>query len=178
MRFSRQEYWSGLPCPPPGDLPDPGIKPKSLMPPGLAGGFLTTSATWEAPETPACLRLSENSLIWDSLRLIFSRTSRTWPGARSSSQNREVAGTRRPNKEVSGDEERTSRRGHRLSREQSGAQGSVREQKGPWKGLNMREEDGSRESEKGGPLGRISGQGVRKRDTLTHTHTYSMYVSS
>ena len=28
--FSRQEYWSGLPCPPPGDLPDPGIKPRSL----------------------------------------------------------------------------------------------------------------------------------------------------
>ena len=31
MGFSRQEYWSGLPCPPPGDLPDPGIKPVSLM---------------------------------------------------------------------------------------------------------------------------------------------------
>ena len=30
MDFSRQEYWSGLPCPPPGDLPDPGIKPLSL----------------------------------------------------------------------------------------------------------------------------------------------------
>jgi len=30
MRFSRQEYWSGLPCPPPGDLPDPGIKPELL----------------------------------------------------------------------------------------------------------------------------------------------------
>jgi len=38
MRFSRQEYWSGLPCPPPGDLPDPGIKPASLMSPALAGG--------------------------------------------------------------------------------------------------------------------------------------------
>ena len=31
MGFSRQEYWSGLPCPPPGDLPDPGIKPTSLI---------------------------------------------------------------------------------------------------------------------------------------------------
>ena len=30
MGFSRQEYWSGLPCPPPGDLPDPGIEPRSL----------------------------------------------------------------------------------------------------------------------------------------------------
>ena len=48
MRFSRQEYWSGLPCPPPGDLPDPRIEPMSLMSPALAGGFLTTSTTWEA----------------------------------------------------------------------------------------------------------------------------------
>ena len=46
--FSRQAYWSGLPCPPPGDLPDPGIKPAPLMSPALAGGFFTTSATWEA----------------------------------------------------------------------------------------------------------------------------------
>ena len=48
MGFSRQEYWSGLPCPPPGYLPDPGIKPASLMSPALAGEFFTTSATWEA----------------------------------------------------------------------------------------------------------------------------------
>ena len=47
MGFSRREYWSGLPCPPPGDLPDPGIKPMSLST-ALAGGFFTTSATWEA----------------------------------------------------------------------------------------------------------------------------------
>ena len=38
--------WSGLPCPPPGDLPDPGIKPVSLRSPTLAGGFLTPSHTW------------------------------------------------------------------------------------------------------------------------------------
>ena len=48
VEFSRQEYWSELPCPPPGDLLDPGIKPMSLMSPALAGGFLTTSVTWEA----------------------------------------------------------------------------------------------------------------------------------
>ena len=48
MGFFRQEYWSGLPFPPPGDLPDPGIKPKSLMSPKLAGRFFTTNATWEA----------------------------------------------------------------------------------------------------------------------------------
>ena len=45
MGFSRQEYWSGLPCLLPVDLPDPGIKPTSLMSLELAGGFFTTSAT-------------------------------------------------------------------------------------------------------------------------------------
>ena len=45
--FSRQEYWSGLPCPSPGDFPNPGIKPASLISPALAGRFFTTSATWE-----------------------------------------------------------------------------------------------------------------------------------
>ena len=45
--FSRQGYWSGLLCPPPGDFPDPGIGPAS---PALAGGFFTTSATLEAQE--------------------------------------------------------------------------------------------------------------------------------
>ena len=48
MGFSRQEYWRGLPFPPPGDLPYPGIEPKSLTSPALAGGFFTTRATWEA----------------------------------------------------------------------------------------------------------------------------------
>ena len=45
MGFSRQEYRSGLPCPSPRDLPDPGIEPTSLMSPTLASGFCTTSAT-------------------------------------------------------------------------------------------------------------------------------------
>jgi len=48
MGFSKQEYWSGLPCPPPGDLPNPGIKPRSLTTPALAGRFFTTSTTWKA----------------------------------------------------------------------------------------------------------------------------------
>ena len=48
LECPRQEYWSGLPFPSPGDLPDPGIEPMSLMFPALAGGFFTTSATWEA----------------------------------------------------------------------------------------------------------------------------------
>ena len=42
MGFSRQEYWSGLPCPPPGDIPDPVIEPTSLMSPALVGRFFTT----------------------------------------------------------------------------------------------------------------------------------------
>jgi len=48
LGFSRQEYWSGLACPPPRDLSEPGIKPTSLMSPALTGGFFTTSTTWEA----------------------------------------------------------------------------------------------------------------------------------
>ena len=44
--FSRQEYWTGLSFPPPGDLPDPEIEPTSLMSPALAAGFFHT--TWEA----------------------------------------------------------------------------------------------------------------------------------
>ena len=49
MGLSRQECWSGLPCPPPGDLPDQGSNPHLLRSPALAGGFFTTSATWETP---------------------------------------------------------------------------------------------------------------------------------
>ena len=45
MEFSRQEYWSRLPFPTPGDLPDPGIEPASLASPALAGEFFTNSAT-------------------------------------------------------------------------------------------------------------------------------------
>ena len=61
MGFSRQEYWSGLPFPPPGDLHHWGIKPGSLRTPALAGGFFTTRASWEAPES--------ESEVAESLRL-------------------------------------------------------------------------------------------------------------
>ena len=47
--FFRQEYWSGLPCPTPGNLPYPGTEPMSLASPALAGRFFTTGTTWEAP---------------------------------------------------------------------------------------------------------------------------------
>ena len=45
--FSRHEYWSGLPCLPPWDLPDPTIEPTTLMCPALAGKFFAISTTWE-----------------------------------------------------------------------------------------------------------------------------------
>ena len=50
IEFSRREYWSGLPFPAPGNLPNPGIEPMSLASPAVAGGFFTTSTTWEAQE--------------------------------------------------------------------------------------------------------------------------------
>ena len=49
MGFCRQEHWSGLPCPPPGDLPYQGTEPMSLTSPAWAGGLFTTRATWEGP---------------------------------------------------------------------------------------------------------------------------------
>ena len=48
MGFSKQEYWSGLPYPPPGDLPYTGLEPTSLTSPALASWLFTTSTTWEA----------------------------------------------------------------------------------------------------------------------------------
>ena len=48
MEFSRQAYWSGLPFPPPGNLPNPGTEPGSPTSPALAGGFFTTAP----PEKP------------------------------------------------------------------------------------------------------------------------------
>ena len=62
MGFSRQEYWTGLPCPPPGNLPDPGLKPASSVIPCIAGGFFTT----EAPGKPML------SLSWHLSCLVFS----------------------------------------------------------------------------------------------------------
>ena len=58
MGFSRQQYWSGLALPSPGDPPDPGLKPTSLMSPTLAGRFFTTSVTWEDFQVRGPLRIS------------------------------------------------------------------------------------------------------------------------
>ena len=48
MEFSWQEYWSGVPFPTPGDLPNPGIEPTSLVSPEMASRYFTSSANWEA----------------------------------------------------------------------------------------------------------------------------------
>ena len=69
MGFSRQEYWSGLPCPPPGDPPHPGMDRVS---PALAGGFFTASATWEAQWETSALPLQEVNLKLLSNSLLFS----------------------------------------------------------------------------------------------------------
>ena len=52
MGFPRQKYWNGLPFPPPGGLPDPGIEPVSLAFPALAGGFFTTKSPGNPVITP------------------------------------------------------------------------------------------------------------------------------
>ena len=73
MGFCRQEYWSGLACPPLGDLPNPGIE---LAYPALAGRFLTTSATWEALIRRS-LRLNEDiKEPWNDLPGILIRKER------------------------------------------------------------------------------------------------------
>ena len=64
MGFFQQEYWSGLPFLSPGDLPDPGIGPMSLMSPVTAGRFFTTSTTWEALGPT---RLRSTLRTWDSI---------------------------------------------------------------------------------------------------------------
>ena len=80
MGFSRQEYWSGLSCFPSRDLPDPGIKPKSLTSPALAGQFFTRSAIWEA-QWKICLIL-DLKLATDCG---FPRITQMWAYMRMSS---------------------------------------------------------------------------------------------
>ena len=59
--FPRQEYWSGLLCPPPGDLPDPGIEPASVSFSAVAGGFFTTSAT-ACPVSAVTVKVAKSCL--------------------------------------------------------------------------------------------------------------------
>ena len=73
MGFSRQEYWSGLPYPLPGDLSDPGIEFSSFKSPALAGGFFVTSATLEAPVYiyHIFIHLSVNDYLQWTFRLLL-----------------------------------------------------------------------------------------------------------
>ena len=68
MEFSRQEYWSGLPWPPPGDLPNPGIELVFLMSPALGGGFFTTISTQGSPKM--CL-LNSKSVVADAVVIVI-----------------------------------------------------------------------------------------------------------
>ena len=77
--FSRRERWSGLPFPSPGDLPDPGIKPMSLMSPASAGGFFTTSTTWEGGEVKSCLQNGGRALPNGAPALVNSLISDCFP---------------------------------------------------------------------------------------------------
>ena len=74
MGFSRQEYWSGLPCPPSGDLPNTGIKPLSLMSPALASRFFITSATWESLLSNECWQFDLWFLCLFQTQLVYVHT--------------------------------------------------------------------------------------------------------
>ena len=63
MGISRQECWSELPCPSPGNLPNPGTEPWSLTCPALAGRFFTTSTTWELSIFPNLMVISNESAL-------------------------------------------------------------------------------------------------------------------
>ena len=78
MKFPRQEYWSGLPCPPPGNLPHPGTEHISLVPPALVSRFFTTIATWEALRSHAAAKsLQSCPTVWPHRRQP-TRLPRPW----------------------------------------------------------------------------------------------------
>jgi len=81
MEFSRQEYWSGVPFPTPGDLPNPGMKSAS---PTLAGKFHTIRATWEVPY------IYISPLFWISFPFRTpQRTLHFWPWRQSNEGQRD-----------------------------------------------------------------------------------------
>ena len=75
MGFSRQEFWSGLPCPLPGDLPDPGIQPTSLVSTALGSRSFNTSTTWE-DHASFYSPVIENIIIPTSWGCVIHRTGR------------------------------------------------------------------------------------------------------
>ena len=82
--FSCQQCWSGLLCPPPGDLLDPGVKPMSLAAPTLGGGFFTTSTTWEAQTSEAFRQINKTSSLWQMLWWRLLAYSGVWLESRYS----------------------------------------------------------------------------------------------
>ena len=72
MAFSKQEYWSGLPCPSPGDIPDPGVEPTCVTYPALAGVFFI-------PESERCSVMSDSVIPWTIQSMEFSRPE-YWSG--------------------------------------------------------------------------------------------------
>ena len=83
--FSRQVYWNWLPCPPPADLPDPGIEPMSLTSPALAGGFFNTGATCVARQAPLSMEILQASmLVWIATP---SSKGSSWPRNRTGLQH-------------------------------------------------------------------------------------------
>ena len=78
MGFPRQEYWSGLPFPTPGDLPKPGIKPVSLVSPALGGWFFTTKPDWLWP-SPLVVQLQKPDVAartaFKDVRALIPRSS-------------------------------------------------------------------------------------------------------
>ena len=74
MGFSRCKYSSGLPCPSPGDLPNPGIKPISIASPAFTGRFFTTRATWEVLSLPVYLVYFSSMLCHESYTPLWNTT--------------------------------------------------------------------------------------------------------
>ena len=85
VEFSKQGYWSGLPFPPPGDVPDPGIRPRSLASPALAGGFFSLS------HLGAVGTYSFNKHLLSRLSMPYGIEKMGWVGA-GENQGRQKAG--------------------------------------------------------------------------------------
>jgi len=81
MGFSRQEYGSGWPFPPPGDLPNPGMEPTSSASPALEGGFFTTASPGKPH--PDNTTIQEDSCTPVFIAAIFT-IAKTWKHPKSS----------------------------------------------------------------------------------------------
>ena len=78
MEFSRQEYWSGLPFPTPGDLPDPGMEPGSLASLASAGGFFTTAHLLPKHLTDPDVHFTDSPFLNSFCRRFSYSSKRAW----------------------------------------------------------------------------------------------------